>query len=111
MQRLAQAIGRRRDNGAASRTADGLEAAMIPASGCCHALLAIVMERRDVPGIQPAHGWEEGEGRGSPPFVVMKPRKVSGIQPAHGWSGSQGQEGPSSRCRERNPCRTQTKFA
>jgi hypothetical protein len=47
-----------------------------------------------LPRIQPADGWEGVKGSGSAPFVVMEPRKVPGIQTAQGWSGSQGRKAP-----------------
>src|ERR1039458_8783922 len=57
------------------------------------------MERRDVPGIQPAHGWAESQGRQAP-VEVQGAKSLPRIQPADGWPGSQGQESPRARCRD-----------
>jgi hypothetical protein len=47
------------------------------------------MERQDVPGIQPAHGWPGPQGREAP-AEVQGAEALPRIQTAHGWEGAEG---------------------
>jgi hypothetical protein len=119
---LAQAVRCRRDNGAASGTADRFHGTVVPARGAdaAHVVRAsmgsqgatppgVVQGAKALPRIQPAQGWEEVKGSGSAPLSSWNGETFPASNRRTVGQGIEG-EGVASppRVQGRCPCRTQT---